>query len=249
MKNFNTKLMILLAGICLMAVGCGKSNSTQDGSSEVVDSGTDTTPITPPTSPGTGTTTGSNTVTFTPVSMTELSNYVGTHSLNAPTNIQLTVSLADQGGAHYGGSVKISYTDVGIRYTGNFESGTGLNPKYDSLKDNNKYQAQYNTWYTQNGTKVFTGMFQDKWGAVVLVIDNVVNAGDGQGGGYVTGSVYYRNFAYTYATQSPYRKCWFIYEGPFNCRSYSIINKTSTVPDGFIKLGTFSNLNVAASFK
>ncbi|MNT56808.1 hypothetical protein D3C72_1941410 [compost metagenome] len=124
-----------------------------------------------------------------------------------------------------------------------------MNYKHSTLKDNGLYQAQYNTWFMLNGQKVFTGMFQDKYGAVVLVIDNVVNSGDGQGASYVTGSVYYRNFAYTYGTQSTYRKCWFIYEGPFNCRSSSVINKNSTIPTGFTKLGTFTGLNVAASFK
>lgn len=250
MKNFNSKLMILLAGISLMAVGCGKSNqSTVDSS--VVDSGGDTTTPTSPTTPGTGTgtTTGTNTVTFVPVSMAEMNTYVGTHPLNNPTNIQITVATTNQGEARYGGYVKISYTDNGIRYNGVFESGTGKNPNYSSLKDNSKYQAHYNYWFMLNGQKVFTGMFQDKYGAIVLTIDSVVNSGDGQGGSYVTGSVYYKNFAYSYATQSPYRKCWFIYEGPYDCRSSTVINKNGIVPAGYTKLGTFSGLNVAQAFK
>lgn len=260
MNNLNTKLMILLAGFSLVAVGCGSSGQFQSQNytdSTVVDSGTGVTPTAPPgtgTGAGTGTTTGSNVADFTPVSFTEFSNYVGgatsTHRLNNPSDYKLVVDLKDVGGSKYAGQVKITYMDAGQQYTGTFESGSGTNQSIKGMYDNGVLESEYNYWFNSGGKTVFTGFFQDNGGGLVVVIDNVVNQGDGQGSSVVSGSVYYKNFPSSYIGVSPYRKCWFIRSGPFSCRAESVINKSSTVPDGgFIKLGTFTGLSVSASFK
>ncbi len=257
MKTFNSKLIVLLAALSLMGVGCGKSNQFQTGSGDAgttVNNGGATSGI--PGAPNgsgstsTGSTSGSNIADFTPASFGEFSAYVASHPLNNPTNIKLTVDLQNNGSGRYAGTVKISYTDLGHPYTGTFTAGSGTNQKLSGLQDNGMLEAEYNRWFTNNGKTVFSGFFQDAYGAIVLIVDNAVNQGDGQGGGYVTGSVYYKNFAQSYAPQSPYRKCWYIRTGPYNCRASAVIDKTSLYPaDGYRKLGTFSGLAKSAAFK
>ncbi|MNJ94774.1 hypothetical protein D3C87_124760 [compost metagenome] len=256
MKSMNSKLMILLTGFALMGVGCGNSSQFQsiaEAPGGGLIGGENAIPAPPG---GTGGSTpgganGSGTVAdFTPVSFEEFNSYVATHPLNNPSNFKLSVELSNVGDNRYGGTVKISYNDAGQAYSGVFESGKSTNQKMSGLKDNGLYEAEYNYWYNSGGKSVFSGFFQDRYGAIIVVVDNVVNQGDGQGGGYVTGSVYYKNFAQSYATQSPYRKCWFIREGPYNCRAGSVMNKSSLIPaDGYRKLGTFSGLVVSEAFK
>lgn len=257
MKTFNSKLIFLLAAFSLMGVGCGKSNQFQTGSNTntntVVDSGVDGSIPGSPDGSGSSSsssTSGSNVVDFVPTSFTEFSNYVASHPLNNPTNYKLTVDLQKLESGRYAGSVKISYVDTGYQYQGVFESGSGTNQKLSGLQDNNMLEYNYNYWFKYGSKTVFSAYFQDAQGAIVLIVDNVVNQGDAQGGGYVSGSVYYKNFAQSYAQQSPYRKCWYIRSGPYNCRASAVIDKNSLYPaDGFKKLGTFSGLAKSAAFK
>ncbi len=256
-NKFNAPLMILVAAIALAGVGCGNNKmAVAESTAVVVDSsnnGTGSIPTSPDGSgtSGSGTTTSySNEATFTPVSITELNNYIGTRPVNDPQNFKLKIQLSDIGNGRYAGTVSMSYTDTGVTYTGVFTAGSGKNASYSGLKDNNTYEAEYNRFFTSGGKTVFNGFFQDQWGGVVLVVDNVISQGDAQGGTIVTGSLYYKNFAQSYATQSPYRKCWFIYDGPYNCRSGSVINKSAVIPnDGYRKLGTFSGISKAAAFQ
>ncbi|MEN0057585.1 MAG: hypothetical protein AAGB31_02025 [Bdellovibrio sp.] len=240
MKTMNTKLLFLMLAFSFLGVGCG-SNSGSDSSvvgSDVI------TPLDGSTSGS-----GSNVVTFVPVSLAEFNSYVALHALNAPTNFQLSVNLTNAGSNRYGGTVKISYYDNGMQFVGTFTAGTGTNVKISGLKDNSRLEAEYNHWYLVNGQYNFSGFFQDAYGAIVVVIDEYIDQGDAQGTSTASGSVYYKNFAQSYATQSPYRSCWYIYNGPYDCRSSAVINKSSTVPDGYTKLGTFSGLNVTTAFQ
>ncbi|MDG0816237.1 hypothetical protein [Bdellovibrio svalbardensis] len=252
MKNLNTKLLILLAGFSLMGVGCGK-NQLQANSTNVVSDGT----ILPggeiPGAPDSTTTSSgsyTNTATFVPVSLAEFNSYVASHPLNNPSNFKITVELQKTASSRYGGTVKLSYTDTGYQYAGTFTAGTGTNVSMSGLKDNGTEESQFNYWYASGGKAVFSGMFQDSQGAIVVVVDSMINQGDAQGGSVVSGSVYYKNFAQSYATQSPYRKCWFIYNGPYNCRDSAIINKSSLIPSdgGYRKLGTFTGLSKSQAF-
>ena len=252
MKTLNTKLMVLLAAFSVLGVGCGDSNSFQTLSTADGNNSGGGVIVSPGDNTGGGTGGNyTNQATFTPVSFTEFSNYVAVHSLNNPTNHKVTVNLTAVENGRYGGNVKISYTDAGYNYEATFTAGTGRNVKYSSLHDNNTLESELNRWFTYGGKTVFSGYFQDQYGSIVLIIDNSVNQGDGQGGGYVTGSIYYKNFQQSYATQSPYRKCWFIYDGPYDCRSGAVSNKTSLYPtdNGYRKLGTFTGLSQAASFQ
>ncbi|WP_413581853.1 hypothetical protein [Bdellovibrio sp. HCB288] len=259
-NKFNAPMMILATAVALMGVGCGNNKMVVAGSNQVVNSsGNETGYI--PTSPdgstgtdtGTGSTAYSNEATFTPVNMNELNAYVGTRPLNDPQNIKIKIQLAQvESTGRFAGSVSLSYTDTGMLYTGTFSAGSGRNAEYKGLKDNNALEATYNTWFKINGSSVFTGFFQDQWGGVVLVIDKLTTQGDISGGGgmVASGSLYYKNFAQSYATQSPYRFCWFIYDGPYNCRADSVINKSSLTPgNGYKKLGTFTGISYTAAFQ
>lgn len=252
MKNLNTTLMILLAGFSLMGVGCGK-NQLQANSSAVSD-GTllpgAVVPGAPTTIDSSSTGVYTNSATFVPVSLAEFNSYVASHPLNNPTNFKITVNLQKSATSRYSGTVQLSYLDNGYQYNGTFTAGSGTNIAISHLKDNNTEEDQFNYWYASNGQAVFSGFFQDPQGSIVVVVDKTMNQGDAQGSAGVSGSVYYKNFAQSYATQSPYRKCWFIYNGPYNCRDTAIINKSSLTPTdgGYRKLGTFTGLGKTQAF-
>lgn len=251
MKHVMYSLLIISV---LFGIGCSSNKSATVAAPVTTD-----TPVVPvenpdPTGSGTGggLSSGSgDVVTFTPTSLSLFNSYVATHPLNNPKDFKISVNLQDAGGYHYAGTIKISYTDNGQTFEGIFETGSGTNISFSNGKDNGELESKYNYWFNNAGKVVFSGFFQDQFGSIVLVIDNSVNQGDGQGGGYVGGSIYFKNFAQSMATQSPYRKCWFIYDGPYNCRSTPVINKSSLYPteaEGYRKLGTFSGLSKSRAF-
>jgi hypothetical protein len=244
-----TKSLILLAILgAVMVSGCGKSSS-----STATPPATTPPPTTPPVIPGGGNTQpplGANTVTFAPVSKARMEEYVGTRPLNNPSDFRLTVALKNVGGYKYAGEIKISYLDNGQTYTGIFTAPEGNNSSFDGMHDNGTLKAVYNYWFNFDGKTVFNGFFQDQYGAIVLVVDNYIDQGDGQGTTTLSGSVYFRNFPQSFAPQSTERNCWFVYAGPYDCRSYTVMNKTNTVPsDGYKLLGTFSGLVTNAAFQ
>lgn len=253
------KKQLLLLTVLASMVGVGCSNKTNTATPPV-DATVTTNPTVDPGTPGGGGTDGGlsdgggDTVDFTPVSFSIFNAYVGTHPINSPKNIKISVNLSEVDTTlKFAGSVKISYEDNGQTFTGTFESGADKNQNISGLKDNDVYESIYNFWYRNpaDGKTVFSGMFQDALGSIVLVIDKSVDQGDGQGTGYVSGSVYFKNFAQSQATQSPYRKCWFIYTGPYDCRSSEVINKSSLTlgtQEGYRKLGTFTGLSKANAF-
>lgn len=253
MKTLNSKLILLLATVALLGVGCSRNNDMQGGfaNQPIGPGGNGNIPNSPNGSgAGSSAPAGANTATFVPVSIAEFNSYVAMHPLNNPTDFKLTVDLQSAGNGRYAGVVKISYADTGYRYEGKFEAGSGTNQDLYKLKDAGLMEAEFNRWFIINNKYYFSAFFQDAYGAVVLVIDDYVNQGDAQGGGTMSGSVYYKNFAQSYAQQSPYRKCWYIYDGPYDCRASAVISKNTPYPgDGYRKLGTFSGLSKAAVFK
>lgn len=253
MKN---SMYIILVLIVMLGIGCSSKKSDPEVAAPppevIVES-----PVDPGSPAGGGTggggvSTGTgDTVAFAPVSWELFNAYVGTHPINAPKDVKISVNLRDAGGFRYYGSVKISYVDNGQTFQGVFEVGSGTNMSFDEGINNGALEAKYNYWFKNNNKVVFSGFFQDQFGSIVLVIDSSLDQGDGQGGGYVGGSVYFKNFAQSMATQSPYRKCWFIYDGPYDCRSTPVISKSSLEPttdQGYRKLGTFSGLSKSRAF-
>ena len=260
------KTILTLSMILVLAAGCS-SNKTSSASTPVDTTTTTTTPVDTAEPGGSGTDntltdSSGDTVTFTPVSLSRFNSYVGITPLNSPKDFKITVNLEQDGDLKYYGSVQISYTDNNQTHIGTFEAGSGDNVYIKNGYDNNVAEAFYNYWYNNGSKAVFSGFFQDALGSIVLVIDNSVNQGDGQGSGYVSGAVYFKNFPQVNITinpqtglsndQSANRKCWFIYDGPYNCRASNIIKKASLVPsesEGYYKLGTFSGLSASKSFR
>jgi hypothetical protein len=244
-------ILIAVMG-AMLASGCGKSSSSNGvpGGAYVPTPVPLPPPIPngnpPPSNPG------GSTVDFVPVSKATMEEYVASHPLNNPSNFKLTVNLKNAGNLRYAGEVRLSYQDAtcpGGTCTGIFKAGEGVNSTYDGMFDNGTMKSEYNYWFVFNGKTVFNGFYQDPYGAVVLVVDNSVNQGDAQGTSTLSGSLYFRNFSTQFSTQSPERHCWFIYNGPYDCRSYTVINKTNTVPsDGYKLLGTFSGLVTSQAF-
>lgn len=249
------KLMTAILVLALAGVGCSKKGSSNSSSDEsgAVDTYVPPVVLPPGGTGGSSSATGTNTVDFVPVSLEEMNNYVATHPLNAPSNFKLTVDLKADNEYRYSGSVKIAYDDAGSRYEGVFQSGSGVNSNLDYSNSNGLKEYVYNVWFNNQytgGKTVFSGFFQDPYGGIVLVVDNVVNQGDGQGGSYVSGSIWYRNFANVLAPQGPERKCWYITKGPYDCRSTPVIYKTGIEPtDTYRKLGTFSGLLKSKAFR
>lgn len=234
--------------VAALGVGCSSKNEDAATATVPVDNGVI------PTAPS-GTTDGSstisttNTVDFVPTSFEEFNSYVATHPLNAPTNFKLTVDLTNNGGRYYG-SVKLTYEDNGqIWGSAGLDSGSGTNAELPYSSSNGLQEYAYNVWFNSGGKYVFSGVFQDNIGAVVLVVDDVVSQADAQGGSYVSGSVWYRNFAQVQAPQGPYRKCWYITTGPYDCRDDAFIYKNSIYPTtNYRKLGTFGGLLKTKAF-
>jgi hypothetical protein len=204
------------------------------------------------TDPGSDTDTNTTgaTTDFRISSFTEFNSYVATRPLNNPTNVKISVELQHVGDLRYGGRVALSYNDSNQYFQGWLESGLGRNESFNiNSRDDGAYEAQYNYWFNYQGQTVFNGFFQDTIGAVVLVIDGSQNQGDGQGGGLVSGSLWYKNFAQVLASQGPMRKCWFITLGPYDCRSGTVLIKSNPYPsDGYKLLGTFSGLDMKKAF-
>lgn len=247
----NNKLIALITILALTGVGCSKKSSNTDVAPIATAGAAGVVPGVPVGQIGTPTVAyGSGaTVDFVPASFEEYNSFVATHPLNAPTNFKVNVNMRDMGGGRYAGKLMLSYDDVGRHYSPVFETGESLNQDLDYGTYNNYPEYAYNIWFTHQGRKAFSAYFQDSYGAVVLVIDNYVDAGDAQGGGLVTGSIWYKNFATSFATQGPARKCWFITLGPYQCGTAPIYNKSALYPaDGYRKLGTFGGMNKSQAF-
>ncbi|MBX3040973.1 MAG: hypothetical protein KF789_09740 [Bdellovibrionaceae bacterium] len=245
-----TNLLIPVLALSLFGWGCSKTTSVKEDASSpaVIDiddliggnNGGGTTPVA-----------GENAATLV-TTYAQMNAYVAMRPLNNPTNIKVTVDLQKDSRDRYYGAVMISYMDNGSEYRGVFQSGNAENYGIKYANGNKMYEHDYNYWWMDHNAPVFSGYFQDQWGGLVLVIDRVTTQGnnDGMGKTVLSGSVWYRNFPTVQSTQSPYRKCWFISLGPFDCRSTSVTSKNAIYPaDTYTKLGTFTGLSKSATFK
>jgi hypothetical protein len=238
MKQLALKtLTVLLAAV---TVSCAKKlESTSTGSTQVVFPNNGT-PYIPPTT-GPGYNPGQSFGASAPLSITNLnvmSEYT-TRPMYSPQQIELNLNLKKYGNS-FGGTARISYTDYGQRYEGFFTSG------------HSAQETQYNVWFKSAGKDVWHGFFEDYLGAIVVVIDNKIDLGDGGADSKVSGSVWFKNFGYTYAPRPP-AWCWFVSLGPYDCRAWKNGEGVSTTravnPDnGYVRLGTFSDMDLKKAF-
>lgn len=260
-----SKLVTVLTLASLLGVGCSKSSSSNSAGTLPVINGVIPGAViidqNTPTNTGGGTTSTTtsygSTVAFQPVSMQTMNEYVATHPLNAPTNFKINLNLVQSGSGRYGGTVSIGYTDNGIQYNGEFKAGLGSNQSFKGMYDNGELEAKYNYWFKLDNKLVFTAFFEDQYGAVTitLVPQTTTTTGGNDAepnlSGPYKGYVYFKNFTTTFAQHSPYRSCWFVYDGPYDCRSNVIQTKCGLYPGaeaGYKLLGTFNNININQAF-
>lgn len=262
-------MTILGAAVLMLNVGCAaeKKSGTDpvaaDCARGVCDASTGVPPApggsgdVPPT-PGGGEGYAGATVALTNVqnlSTMFYNSYPGSNVTNLQVNVDMNRTMD---------SFIISYVSNG-RVT---EAGLGTRFP-DGTRENN----QYNGWVTEGSSRVYKGFFQDKYGAIVVVIDKVLNGGDGTPAALVGGTIYFQNFgenpAYDSKCQSGDPRygtcflnqlmCWEIKAGPYDCRTFLVSNNvvmnSSSAPNGigpsrtksYLKLADFNGLSRAAA--
>jgi hypothetical protein len=258
------KLMLITSMLTLglMSVGCSKSNSSSGTTANPTAVGGPAPIIIDPTTPdGTEDPIVFESGATTPfeASLDKMRAYTATAgnllAINNPTNLQININLAQSEAGRYGGTVTISYLDNGVQHEGVFSAGMGKNQRFSGMYDNDELEAKYNYWFTFENQLVFTGFFEDPFGAIVLNLtpDGVVGGGNDAEPLNVKykGQVYFRNFKTEKTT--PYRACWFIYTGldGHDCRSNVIQSKLGLAPGdgaGYTLLGTFTNVEIKQAF-
>jgi hypothetical protein len=259
-----TLTRIFLTGAFLGTAACGSNQGASTTSATTA--AASASPLTTTTS-----TTGSSTVLLQNVSTYEMDQFFYATDPVAPQNARITVDLSEQGNSTYAGQITINYEDASnVTHTAIVSS----NHPYTNVSD-----SSLNVWhdFDGTGTQLFHGIFQDAYGAVVLVIDSVSSSGlgDGTGTGLLSGSIWFQNFGQTNAVQGPNSMCWQIQVGPFDCRTflvgstyyanavvntYSSLYPTTSTTGGdstatwngnrpaFAKLGDFTGLSQTQAF-
>lgn len=263
-------MTILGAAVLMLNVGCAaeKKSGTEPVAADCARGVCDASTGVPPAPGGSGDTgSGSDgnggyysgaTVALTNVqnlSTMFYNSYPGSNVTNLQVNVDMNRTMD---------SFIISYVSNG-RVT---EAGLGTRFP-DGTRENN----QYNGWVTEGSSRVYKGFFQDKYGAIVVVIDKVLNGGDGTPAALVGGTIYFQNFgenpAYDSKCQSGDPRygtcflnqlmCWEIKAGPYDCRTFLVSNNvvmnSSSAPNGigpsrtksYLKLADFNGLSRAAA--
>lgn len=247
-----TKALLVLISAALLGVGCAQSKKSSGGANEPVAQ-----PVLPAYIPGApgyiennysnNTWTQGGTATLNIVSDYVFNRWVQSHPVE-PENVLINVNVGEvPNRGTYAGEVKIRYTHNGQEYEATLKSGTQT---YEGVDD-----YTYNKFFQFEGKEVFSGFFEDNYGAIVLVVDKNNDLGDGGGATEVGGSIWFKNFTvsrasyYEGASWSVVLPCWFRSIGPYNCQSSTVINKSGLYPDGgYEKLGSFNGLNVIKAF-
>jgi hypothetical protein len=192
-----------------------------------------------------------DTVAFVPVSWQEMNSYVGLRPLNNPSNAMINLKFNSINGLNiHSGTVRIGYTDTNQFYYGEFSAGSEKNQDCQNCQNNGDYESGYNYWTTINGKKTFMAYVQDQYGSLIVVLEDALGTGDGSGSSVLSGRVFYRNFEQSIYPQSPYRKCWYIYSGPYACYSSVMGAKSSSTSiDGYTLLGSFSGVQSTKVFQ
>lgn len=250
MKTNNSNYKILFLGLAL-AIGAGCSSGSGSSVATAADPcatvGACVTAVSPtptPTPvPGSG-----GTANVTLVSTAELDRLFYNSVPVSPTDVTLTFNPTSSAN-----SVTLSYIDSSGLHQAPF--GT-INPTYSATSD-----ASFNKWYTDQGatTQTWKGFFQDSQGAVIIIIDQFTNLGDGTTSDLVGGSIWFQNFGPAYAFQGPLAMCWQISLGPYDCRTWLVNNNVDPTSNhypnnhgpnatmSYEKLGTFTGLSRSAA--
>ncbi|MDW8189596.1 MAG: hypothetical protein RMK80_01330 [Pseudobdellovibrionaceae bacterium] len=203
-------------------------------------------------------------VPFYPESLAIMNEYVATHPLNEPSNFRVYFRFHEEAPGQWGGEVWIGYRDNGHIYSGRFttQNPTGKTRNEVSYRDWYKGlpNAAFNQWFTYQGQRVFHGFFQDPYGAIVVVFDGGIDLNDGQPLSMLTGSIWFKNFKRTSASQymgNEGEQCWFLLPpSPYECGTFKnaegrVVTNSALYPnprDGYKKLGTFGGVSYRRAF-
>ena len=249
---------ILITAAMALNMGCASENK---GSNPAVASdgrdGTGTAAV-PGAPAGTGdsaATTGyasGSTVTLVPSSIGALQRMFYKTMPSNPQNLRINMDVT-----RGQNSIIISWVEGGVVHEFDF----GTTHPISSVSD-----TSLNKWYTANGATVWKGFFQDSFGAIVIVMDRAIGAGDGKAPSIIGGSIWFQNFALPangYLNADPHqgttKMCWQISMGNHDCRTFLVggnINMTSSLypsgygpnmPTGYEKLGDFDGLSRTAA--
>lgn len=208
-----------ILGALVLLVGCSKENQARDLAPTQPNPGIQATPTPPTQTCGTncnGNYSGSTVELRLDGGQTNsplLAEFFYNSNPNAPTNIRINIDIR-----RTRDSVIVSYFEAGKLV----EAGMGTQHPTSNVQN-----ATYNQWYSQNGQIFWKGFFQDKYGAMVLVIDRALSQGDGQPPSVVGGSIWFQNFDRNFPNnpeQGPLSMCWQITLGPYDCRTFLVNN-------------------------
>lgn len=275
MNNVTRTLKVLTASaLCVWAVGCAKSSS---GGGEVaqaptpaVDDGRGTGSFPggsgSPTTPGGSAALALGQAKLDLVGTTDSQkrSTLGLFFRNPPVNSvkdpYITASLTKEANGSYSGSISIGYTDS----SGTREAVLSTNhPWNGSVSDSSP-----NVWFAWQGKQVFHGFFQDRYGAIVFVVDKQDDNGfgDGSSSKTISGEIWFQNFddssPYINPVQGPNKMCWQISLGPYDCRTFISGDGVDTyqslypnnysddkpTPVAYRKLGRFTGLDRKTAF-
>lgn len=240
-------LLVVMTGMLLISggIGCAKSTKSSGGNNTAA-------PILPPNVPGApgavenswnGSTWASGATAKLNVVSNELFNkWVASHPVD-PKDIVINVNIGEvPNRGTYVGEVKLRYVHNGQSYEATLKSHTETYNGADYF--------MYNKFFASGGKQVFSGFFEDDYGAIVLVIDGDNDLGDGQGASEYSGSIWFKNFTKSLASyyegagySAAVLPCWFREIGPYDCRSNAVMTKAALYPDRYEKLGSFTGLN------
>lgn len=240
MKHITTQTLKGLAIVlAVLAVSCAKKESTSGPSTQapIPDDGTSYVP--PTTGPGYNPGTSYGATAPLEITSLDIMEQYTTRPMYNPQQIEINLNLKKYGNS-YGGTVRISYDDYGQRYQGFFTSGHSAE------------ETKYNVWFRKSGKDIWHGFFEDYLGSMIVVIDGVTDLGDGGSEVMASGSVWFKNFGFTYAPRPP-AWCWFVSLGPYDCRAWKSgegVDTTRAInPDnGYKKLGSFEDMDLNKAF-
>lgn len=214
------------------------------------------------------------TATFVP-RLSAFSRYAGRPINRIPEDFVVNVDMVEYDNGRYGGRVTMSYKDENgrIREWPFSTGGSEKAIKYNKwLTEGSEFHAVFvdedivNNLRPQglclSNFQAYPPYFQWNcppsdtiWGSIVLIIDGVVNLGDGQGAeDIVHGSIWFKNFGRSPIPVYPPSHCWYVRTGPYDCRPWpkkggmkeDVLKPTSG--SGYEKLGTFTGLSLSKAF-
>ncbi len=226
-------MILILAVTALGLTGCGKKKSSAAATAPPAVCSRDCDNPDAPGGGGGGGPTEYGSDSETELDITALSTFRQFFSVSQPynpQNIRIGMAVGDEGSGGYGGDVWISYDENGRTNSAVLST---YHPNYTGVSDSSK-----NVWFTWNGNQVWHGFFQDRYGAVVVVIDDALNLGDGSPAELIGGEVWFQNFEYYmgYGPQGPLKMCWQINLGPYDCRTFIVGSGSSAYVDTYSAL-------------